>query len=513
MRNSTDIKHLLDQAKSRLGQPCDLDLLRFFRRHPRALLTSEQLAAFVAYDVQQVGRSLDTLIGAGLLTQSQNPKSGARMYVLTSGARLRIGSTLSWRSPPRQQDAEPCSRLSHGGPGRGARPKLAGSAATVARVDRGERARKTPMAERAFTKTGIKGLDAMLGGATPRGNLTLVEGAVGTGKSTLGAEFVFRGATEFHEPGLIVLFEVSPDKFIRDVARFGWDLPELERQGRLKMVFTTRSVFQQELQQADSLLLDEAGKIGARRIFIDSFGQLALGNDGSRDPRDDFHILAEGLHRENLTAMLVLEVVAQDGVRLAAPAPEEVIADTVMRLRLEPREGAVQGPAAIVKSRGHEYQMGRHSFRIVDGQGLEVYRRGQAPRDTTRELAASFDPTTRISSGIPGLDEMLSGGYFVGSTTLVVGISGVGKSVMSLHYAAEGARLGERGLMLTLDEPPAQVLRNAASIGIGLQAAIARVTLQPYYAPPQGMEIDRAFHRPNQIVREVKPTRAAIDSR
>ena len=368
------------------------------------------------------------------------------------------------------------------------------------------------MAERDFTKTGIKGLDAILGGGIPRGNLTLVEGAIGTGKSTLGAEFVFRGATEFHEPGLIVLFEVSPDKFIRDVARFGWDLPELERQGRLKMVFTTRSVFQQELQQADSLLLDEAGKIGARRIFVDSFGQPALGNDGSRDPRDGFHILAEGLHRENLTAMLVLEVVAQDGVRLAAPAPEEFIADTVMRLRLEPLERAVQRSIEIVKSRGHEYQMGRHSFRIVDGQGLEVYRRVQAPRDTTRELAASFDPTTRISSGIPGLDEMLSGGYFVGSTTLVVGISGVGKSVMSLHYAAEGARLGERGLMLTLDEPPAQVLRNAASIGIDLQAAIDRGTVQLYYDPPQEMEIDRHFHRIEQIVREFKPTRAVIDS-
>src|SRR5439155_14090279 len=178
---------------------------------------------------------------------------------------------------------------------------------------------------------------------------------------------------------------------------------------------------------------EEAGKIGARRIFIDSFGQQALGNDGSRDPRDGFHILAEGLHRENLTAMLVLEVVAQDGV-LAAPAPEEFMADTVMRLRLETLERAVQRSIEIVKSRGHEYQMGRHSFRIVDGHGLEVYRRVQAPRDTTRELAAAFDPTTRISSGIPGLDEMLSGGYFVGSTTLVVGISGVGKSVMSLHY-------------------------------------------------------------------------------
>jgi len=371
------------------------------------------------------------------------------------------------------------------------------------------------MAERDFTKTGIKGLDAILGGGIPRGNLILVEGAVGTGKTTLGVEFVYRGAIEFNEPGLIVLFEVSPDKLIRDAALFGWDLLELERQGRLKIVFTTRRVFEQEMQQADSLLLEEAGKVGARRIFIDSFGPPAFGNSnnsGARDPRDALHILAEGLYRENLTAMLGLEVVAREEVRLSALLPEEFIADTVMLLRLEAVERAIQRSLEIVKSRGHEYHMGRHSFRIVDGHGLEVYRRVQAPRDPTREFAAAFDPATRVSSGIPSLDEMLSGGYFVGSTTLVVGVSGVGKSVMSLQYVAEGARLGERSLMLTLDEPPAQVLRNAASIGIDLQGAIDRGAVQLYYDPPQEIEIDRHFHRIECIVREFKPRRAVIDS-
>jgi len=82
--------------------------------------------------------------------------------------------------------------------------------------------------------------------------------------------------------------------------------------------------------------------------------------------------------------------------------------------------------------------MGRHSFRIVDGHGLEVYRRVQAPR--SRDRAAAFDPKTRVSTGVPGLDEMVNGGYFLGSTTVVAGISGVGKSVMALHYIAEGAR-------------------------------------------------------------------------
>ncbi|TME76825.1 MAG: MarR family transcriptional regulator [Chloroflexi bacterium] len=85
MRKSKGVEHVLDQAGSRLGHPCDVDLLRFFRRHPRALLTSEQLAACVGYDVQKVSRSLDSLIGAGLVTRSPTPKSSARMYVLTSG--------------------------------------------------------------------------------------------------------------------------------------------------------------------------------------------------------------------------------------------------------------------------------------------------------------------------------------------------------------------------------------------------------------------------------------------
>jgi circadian clock protein KaiC len=125
------------------------------------------------------------------------------------------------------------------------------------------------MPERDHVRTGIAGLDDILGGGLLRGSVVLVEGTAGTGKTTLGMEFIYRGATEFDEPGLIVLFEVSPDKLVRDAALFGWDLPELERQGRLKIVFTTRQVFQQEIQQADSLLLEEAAAIRARRIFVD----------------------------------------------------------------------------------------------------------------------------------------------------------------------------------------------------------------------------------------------------
>ena len=107
--------------------------------------------------------------------------------------------------------------------------------------------------ESQIVKTGINGLDAILFGGIPRGNVILLEGVIGAGKTTMGLEFIYRGAKEFGEPGIIVVFEVSPDKLARDAASLGWDLPELERLGRLRIIYTTRDVFRQELQRADSL--------------------------------------------------------------------------------------------------------------------------------------------------------------------------------------------------------------------------------------------------------------------
>jgi circadian clock protein KaiC len=366
------------------------------------------------------------------------------------------------------------------------------------------------MPEFDMVRTGVGGLDEILSGGIPRGNLILLEGAIGCGKTTLGVEFIYRGASQFDEPGIIVLFEVSPDKIIRDARRFGWDLRELERTNRLRIVFTSRDVLRQELQQADSVLLEEAARIGARRIFIDGVARLGGGN-GTPEARSAFHVFTEGLQRENLTAILAIEASAYNPEQ-SASLPEESIADTVIRLRMEDNQRAVARSIEIVKSRGQPYQMGRHSFRILDGQGIQVYRRVQAPRGEQRDRAGAYDPTTRISTGIPGLDELTNGGYFVGSTTVVAGISGVGKSVMGLQYVAEGARRGERSLMLSLDEQVQQIIRNAASIGIDLPREIERGMVRVEYDPPQEIEVDVHFHHIEQLVAEFKPKRVVLDS-
>jgi circadian clock protein KaiC len=245
---------------------------------------------------------------------------------------------------------------------------------------------------------------------------------------------------------------------------------------------------------------------------VDSLGPAlyeANGN-GSRDPRDTFHVLIEGIHRENLTAVLTTEDTPRDP--RASAAAEEFIADTIIRLTREPNERAVTRGIEIVKSRGREFQMGRHSFRIVNGQGIECYRRVQAPRPQIRDHAAATSLTDRVSTGVPGMDELVSGGYRVGSTTLTVGLTGTGKSVMGLHYIAEGARRGERSLMLSLDEPIPQIMRNATSIGIELQPAIDSGLTRLVYDAPQEIEIDRHFYAIEEIVREFQPHRAVIDS-
>ena len=130
------------------------------------------------------------------------------------------------------------------------------------------------MAASDLTPMGIAGLDDLFRGGIPRGNVMLVEGAAGTGKTLLGLEFIYRGVTNYQEPGLIVSFEVAPQKLIRDAVNFGWDLAALQQQNRLKLLFTSPQVLSQELNSPDSLLLETAAQMGAQRLFIDGLSLL-----------------------------------------------------------------------------------------------------------------------------------------------------------------------------------------------------------------------------------------------
>ncbi len=167
-----------------------------------------------------------------------------------------------------------------------------------------------------LVQTGISGLDAILLGGIPRTNIILVQGFAGSGKTLMGLEFIYRGITEFNEPGIVVIFETHPDKLLRDAAGFGWDLAALQQAKKLQIIFTTPQVLDQELRAPNSVLLQTAVEIGAKRIFIDGVGLLippASSRDnaslaGQTSYRQLLQELMDGLNRENLTAMLSLEL-------------------------------------------------------------------------------------------------------------------------------------------------------------------------------------------------------------
>jgi circadian clock protein KaiC len=377
---------------------------------------------------------------------------------------------------------------------------------------------KTPsIGEDDLTKTGIAGMDDIFQGGIPRANTILVQGAAGTGKTLLGIEFIYQGITRHDEPGIIVMFETNPDKLIRDAAQFGWNLGELQKQNQLKIIFTSPHVLEAELRSPNSLLLETAIEMKARRIFIDGIGLLSPEPQNGGRPRmsgpgsyrELLLQLLEGLYRHKLTAMFSHEIGALDE-SLSTLESAGFLTDTLIELTLDRGKRLGTRGIEIIKSRGQGYVPGKHTLRITAGKGLEVFRRVQAP--LTRNLDQPTSTAKRSVIGVQALDDLIGGGLFDGSTTMVVGISGVGKTVLGTQLLREGiVKEGKRGLLVSLDEHPAQIVRNARTMGIDLQPHLDSGMLHIFFESPQELEVDSHFARIVKTIEENGIQRLVID--
>jgi circadian clock protein KaiC len=319
---------------------------------------------------------------------------------------------------------------------------------------------------------------------------------------------VVGGASRFGEPGVIVLFDSSPAKLGRAAAGFGWDIAALEAHDLVRVIFTTREIFVGEVHQPDSLLLEETRSIGARRLFIDGLVPTAFGS--AESIRDGLQSLAAVLQQEGLTTMIALDVPAEGTSRPASVTAAELVGDTMLSLRLASDRGPVERSLEITKSRGRVCDLGRHAMHIVPGQGVEIYPRIHTARP--RAAAAGYDPSTRLTTGVPGLDDLVNGGVFLASATLLTGLAGTGKSLVGLQFLVEGARRGERGLLLSIEEPPAQVVANAAAIGIDMQPLLDRDLLRLWCPDPDDFPVEPCFHRLEEAIHGYQPRRLVVDS-
>ncbi len=364
---------------------------------------------------------------------------------------------------------------------------------------------------RGLVPTGIDGLDEIFFGGIIKGNVIVLEGMPGTGKTTLALEFLYRGALEYDEPGVIVTFETSPNKVIRDAAGFGWDLHALERAGKLKIIYTAPSVLLEELQSHDGVLSQEIQKLKAKRVVIDGLTPLKVFGErlNGRPFRDSLHLLIETLQRFDTTILLTTESTGTNPIGETGSGQEQFLCDTILTVRNQARRRSVHRSIEIAKSRGQDFIGGRHSLKIQSDEGIKVFPRVYARPKILTSQPSSF---SRSSTGNPPLDRMLGGGVYDGSVTLVVGISGTGKTVSGTQFLVEGAKSGKKGLLISLDEHPDQIMRNAKELEIDLAGEVEKENVVVLYDSPLELDLDEHFYRIKQLVQEHNIQRVLIDS-
>ncbi|HIP95758.1 MAG TPA: ATPase [Anaerolineae bacterium] len=236
-------------------------------------------------------------------------------------------------------------------------------------------------------KTGIKGLDEMLHGGFLPQTANLVEGAPGTGKTTLGMQFIYNGITLYDEPGIILTFEEFPQQYYRDAAAFGWDFKALEREGRLKVIMTSPEVGRLDLEQVGGMIETLTNEMGARRILVDSLSHLEKLTDDPVELRAIQYSFINALKREGLTAVLTKESPALLG---AAESEESIafVVDSYILLRYVEIESAIHKALLVLKLRGSDHAKDIRQFEITSG-GIKVQ--------------AKFEGREGIMSGSPRL--------------------------------------------------------------------------------------------------------------
>ncbi|MGQ9585075.1 MAG: RAD55 family ATPase [Anaerolineae bacterium] len=243
-------------------------------------------------------------------------------------------------------------------------------------------------------KTGITGLDAMLHGGFLVESANLVEGAPGTGKTTLGMQFIYNGVVQFDEPGLIVTFEEFPRQYYRDAASFGWDFRKLEEEGKLRVIMSSPEVTRLDLEGVGGMIESAVREIGARRVLIDSLSHFER---LSRDPvelRSIQYGFINALKREGLTSILTRESSALFGERSPDEAEITFMVDSYILLRYVEIESAVQKALLVLKLRGSDHAKDIRQFEITS-RGIEVQakfegREGIMSGSPYRTMADSF---------------------------------------------------------------------------------------------------------------------------
>jgi len=355
--------------------------------------------------------------------------------------------------------------------------------------------------------TGIRGLDQVTHGGFPKGRTALVCGGPGTGKTLLGLEFLARGAMLYNEPGVCIALEETAEELVTNMASLGHDLPALVRAKKLAIDYV--HIERKQIEETGEYDLEglfirlrmAIEQVKAKRVLLDTLEVLffSLKNEGI--VRAELRRLFHWLKDAGVTAVITAEAGDRTFTRYGL---EEYVADCVLVLDHRVSEQISTRRLRVVKYRGSAHGTNEYPF-LIDSQGLSVI-------PITSLGLTHTASSERISSGVASLDAMLDGkGFFRGSSVLITGTAGTGKSSFAAAFAAAACARGERALYFAYEESPSQILRNMSSLGIPLEKWLKRGLLKIHATRPTASGLETHLATMYQEIQDFQPGVVIVD--
>jgi circadian clock protein KaiC len=355
--------------------------------------------------------------------------------------------------------------------------------------------------------TGIVGFDQITNGGLPKNNVTLICGGPGSGKTLFGLDFMINGAVAYNEPGIFMSFEETPEELYRDVASLNLDLKGLVSQRKILLehvILERRDIQETDFNLEGILVRLELAidSIGAKRVVLDSIESLFAGIEDSGILRLEIKRLFRWLKDKGVTAFITGEPGPNGSY--SRHGLEEFISDCIIFLDNRVSDQHSIRRIRVIKYRGSSHGTNEYPF-IISDDGLSVIPITSAGLDQR-------GTTKRVSTGIPSLDELFQGGgYIRGSSVLVSGTAGTGKTSLAVAFVVERCRRGERCLLLSYEESPGQLIQNMGSIGLHLAPFVEAGLLKIESSRPSSAGLERHLLDLYKIIAEFKPRAVVID--
>ena len=355
--------------------------------------------------------------------------------------------------------------------------------------------------------TGIQGLDEVTDGGLPRGRPTLICGGAGCGKTLMSIEFLVRGATEYGEPGVLMVFEETADELAKNVRSLGFDLQELIEKKKLIIDFVR--VERNEIEETGDYDLEglfvrlnhAIDSIGARRVALDTIETLFSGLSNEAILRAELRRLFRWLKDKGVTAVITGE---RGEGSLTRHGLEEYVSDCVVLLDHRIIDQISTRRLRVVKYRGSVHGTNEYPF-LIDENGINILP------ITSMGLQHEVS-NERVPTGVPRLDAMLGGkGYYRGSTVLISGTAGSGKTSLAAHFIDAACERGERCLYFAYEESPNQISRNMRSIGIDLDRWVKKGLLRFHATRSTLYGLEMHLVTAYKLIREFKPDFVVLD--